>query len=164
MIRASKSSDITYEKNLTVTSPAFEEGGTIPVRYTGDGEDVSPALTLSELSPNAKSIALVMDDLDFPLRTYNHWVIWNLPVQEAIPEAIEHGERVESLDGAVQGIGYGRHKYRGPKPPFGTHQYVYRVFVLDTTLDLSANAGKKDLLKAMEGHVLQYGDLTGQYR
>lgn len=164
MIRASKSSDITYEKNLTVTSPAFEEGGTIPVRYTGDGEDVSPALTLSELSPNAKSIALVMDDLDFPLRTYNHWVIWNLPVQEAIPEAIEHGERVESLGGAVQGIGYGRHKYRGPKPPFGTHQYVYRVFVLDTTLDLSANAGKKDLLKAMEGHVLQYGDLTGQYR
>lgn len=164
MIRASKSSDITYEKNLTVTSPAFEEGGTIPVRYTGDGEDVSPALTLSELSLDAKSIALVMDDLDFPLRTYNHWVIWNLPVQEAIPEAIEHGERVESLGGAVQGIGYGRHKYRGPKPPFGTHRYVYRVFVLDTTLDLSANAGKKDLLKAMEGHVLQYGDLTGQYR
>ncbi len=152
------------EESIIITSSAFEDGGTIPVKYTGNGEDVSPELTLSELSPEAKSLAVIMDDLDVPFGVYNHWTIWNLPVQKVIPEGIEPGEVVASLGGAVQGTGYGKNRYRGPKPPFGSHRYQFHVFVLDNTLELGPDSGKKELMKSMEGHILQYGSIIGNYR
>lgn len=152
------------DKTISVTSSAFEDGGTIPVRYTGNGEDVSPPLTITGLSADAVSIAVVMDDLDFPLGTYNHWVLWNIPVLDAIPEAVSHGGTVDTLGGAVQGVGYGHNRYSGPKPPFGSHRYVFRMYALDTTLDLPETAGKKELLGAMDGHILGYGELMGRYR
>jgi len=152
--------------NLVVTSDAFENGGIIPVDYTGHGKDISPRLVLSDISPNAKSIAVLMDDIKHPLfKIYNHWIIWNLPVMQEIPESIPHGKYLEILGGAMQGTGYGRHKYRGPKPPFGTtHLYQYNVYVLDCRLELDVTAKKADLLKAMEGHVLQHGYLVGKYK
>lgn len=152
------------DKTITVTSSAFEEGGTIPVRYTGNGEDVSPPLTFAGMSADAVSLAVVMDDLDFPLGTYNHWVLWNISVTDTVPEAVPHGGAVDTLGGAVQGVGYGKNRYSGPKPPFGSHRYVFRVYVLDTTLDLPETAGKKELLGAIEGHILGYGELMGRYR
>ncbi len=153
------------EVNLRVTSSAFEEGGAIPIRYTGWGEDVSPPLEMQDLSTDAKTIAVVMDDLDFPLRAFNHWVIWNIPAGSSIQEAIPNGETVESLGGAVQGRSEygGKHYYRGPKPPFGEHRYRFQVYVLDTSLELSADADKAALQRAMDGHVLQYGSITGTY-
>ncbi|HKL79374.1 MAG TPA: YbhB/YbcL family Raf kinase inhibitor-like protein [Mobilitalea sp.] len=151
-------------ENIIITSSAFEDGGTMPVKYTGKGEDLSPELILSEVSSEALSVAVIMDDLDVPFGIYNHWVIWNLPVQEVIPEAIEHGAVVNSLNGAVQGKGYGRHCYKGPNPPFGTHRYQFHVFVLDCKLELSSYSGKKDLMKSMEGHILQYGSITGKFK
>lgn len=152
------------DQELSVTSDAFENGGEIPIKYTGRAEDVSPELKLSALSEEAKSIAIIMEDLDIPvIGILPHWVIWNLPVQTVIPENIPHGESLTSLGDAMQGIGYGRHGYKGPNPPFGSHRYQFHVYVLDCRLNLSGNAGKKALMKAMEGHILQYGSITGVF-
>lgn len=150
---------------LQVTSPAFEAGGLIPEQYTGYGEDISPALCLEGLQPEAKSLAIVLDDLDHPMPAYNHWVIWNLPVLQEIPEHIPQGETVNTLSGAVQGRGYGKHRYRGPKPPFRwSHRYRFAVYALDTQLSLPATARKREVLRAMQGHILQQGELIGHYR
>lgn len=149
---------------LTVTSSAFENLGVIPDRHTGRGEDISPDFELSVLMESAVSIAIIMDDLDVPWKSnFTHWVIWNIPAVAQIPEGISHGEAVLELDGAVQGVAYGRNRYRGPMPPFGTHRYQFHVFVLDTTLNLDSSCSKSDLLDAMEGHILQYGTLAGWY-
>ena len=154
-------------ETLIVKSPAFEQNGFIPKKFTGRGEDISPKLCLEKLAPEAKSIAIVMNDLDHPIRDYNHWIIWNIPVQETIPENIPHGEKVQSLGGAVQGIGYGKHQYRGPKPPFfmkKPHRYQFHVYVLDCMLTLESNARKAALMKCIEGHMIQYGSIKGQYK
>lgn len=154
------------EVNLTVTSTAFENEQIMPRRFTGRGEDLSPEISFGPLHEKAVSIAIVMDDLDHPIGAYNHWVMWNVPAAfETIPEGVEKGEVVSSLSGAVQGRSDygGKHYYRGPKPPFGMHSYIFRVYVLDCMLSLDAAAGKTMLLKAMEGHVLQYGTLTGLF-
>ena len=150
---------------LQVTSPAFAEGGRIPVAHTGYGADRSPALALANLCPEAVSLALTLEDMDHPLPAYCHWLMWNLPPRAVLPGDIPPGERVAALGGAVQGRGYGRHRYRGPKPPFHwSHRYRFRVFALDCALDLPAASRKRDLLAAMEGHILQQGQLTGHYR
>lgn len=158
----------TAVKALTVTSNAFVHEGVMPVRCTGRGENMSPGLDLSGISTEAVSMAVIMDDLDIPLvGVLNHWVIWNLPVQSNIPENIPHGRSVSTLAGAVQGIGYGKHRYRGPKPPFfikSYHRYQFHIYLLDCTLQLGSNARKRDLLKAMDGHILQYGSLLGKFR
>ncbi len=163
-IRRYNSFDLNIKENIIITSSAFEDGGTIPKKYTGQGEDISPDFSLSSVSPEAKSIAIIMDDLDFPMGVYNHWVIWNLPVMEQIPAAIPPGKKVEALYDAIQGKGYGKNKYKGPNPPFGSHRYKYKIYVLDTLLDLESDSGKRDLLKKMEGHVLQYGSITGKFK
>jgi Raf kinase inhibitor-like YbhB/YbcL family protein len=152
---------------LRVESGSFPADGFMPVRHTGYGDDASPELTLSGLSPDAQSIAVIMDDVDVPLvRVLNHWVIWNLPAESVIPGGIPFGETVDSLGGAVQGIGYGKHQYAGPKPPpflKNTHEYKFYVFALDSELTLGSGAGKEELLASMDGHILQYGVLTGKY-
>jgi len=105
-------------KELIVGTPAFEEGGLIPIQNTGYGDDFSPEMQLTGIDEKAVSIAVIMNDLDHPMPAYNHWIIWNIPVINIIPANILHGEVVEELSGALQGIGYGKHRYRGPKPPF----------------------------------------------
>lgn len=153
------------QTELAVKSPAFEEGGMIPVKHTGYGDDISPALELGKIAEGAKSIVIIMDDVDHPIKNYNHWVLWNLPVMVNIPEDMPHGERPGLYADAVQGRGYGKHRYRGPKPPFNwLHRYRYSVYVLDTALDISPNSRKKDLLVAMEGHILQEGSIVGKYQ
>ena len=150
---------------LTVTSPCFENEGLIPVDCTGYGADRSPELILNGLCQEAVSIAIVMNDMGHPIPEYNHWVIWNIPPMSVIPGGIPHGENVEILDHAVQGVGYGRNRYRGPKPPFKwSHIYHYNVYVLDQFLTLSGKARRKDLMAAMRGHILQHAVLAGHYR
>lgn len=150
---------------LTITSPCFLDGEQIPAVHTGHGQDQSPELILHGLCREAVSIAVIMNDMGHPVPAYNHWVIWNIPVMPRIPGSISHGSYVEELPGAVQGIGYGKHKYRGPKPPFHwSHIYHFNVYVLDCKLELTPAARKKDLLSAMEGHILQQAVLTGHYR
>ena len=149
---------------IIITSSSFEDLGVMHDIYTGRGEDISPAFELSGLMENAVSIAIIMDDLDVPWRSnFTHWVIWNIPVVAHIPERISHGRTVPELDGAVQGVAFGRNRYRGPMPPFGTHRYQFHVFVLDTSFDIDSSSGKSDLLTGMEGHIIQYGTFTGWY-
>ncbi|MBM3285482.1 MAG: YbhB/YbcL family Raf kinase inhibitor-like protein [Candidatus Aminicenantes bacterium] len=150
--------------DIKVTSTAFEEGGMIPRKYTCDGEDVSPPLAWTGLPEGAKTLALISDDPDAPMGTWVHWVLFNLPATEkGLPEAVPPDKELKN--GAKQGrndfrrIGYG-----GPCPPGGTHRYFFKIYALDTVLNLPAGATKADLLKAMEGHVLAQGQLMGKYR
>lgn len=150
---------------FVVKTPAFENEGLIPKEYTGYGDDISPELHLTGIDEAAKSIVIIMDDMGHPVPDYNHWIIWNIPVMPVIPAHIPHGKTVETLSNAVQGRGYGKHRYRGPKPPFNwSHGYRFRVFTIDCMLDLPGTSRKPALLKAMDGHVLQQAELIGHYR
>ncbi len=152
------------EMQIKLTSTAFEQGGMIPKRYTCDGTDVSPPLAWTAVPEGIKSIALICDDPDAPMGTWVHWVLFNLPANmKELPESVPPQERLET--GAIQGtndfrkIGYG-----GPCPPGGTHRYYFKLYALDTELNLQAGATKKELLKAMEGHILAEGQLMGKYK
>jgi len=150
--------------DIKVTSPAFEQGGMIPAKYTCDGSDISPPLKLQSVPDGTKSIALISDDPDAPMGTWVHWVLYNLPGDTK--ELAEDIPRVEKLDnGALQGMNsWPKLGYGGPCPPSGTHRYFFKIYALDTTLDLEAGATKKDVLKAMQGHILAQGQLMGKYR
>lgn len=153
------------KNQLIITSPAFENEAIIPIQYTGRGEDISPELHVSSIDENTRSLAVIMDDMGHPIPAYNHWVIWNIPVMEIIPGHIPHGPHIAELNGATQGRGYGKNRYRGPKPPFNwSHRYQFNVYALDCMLELPASSRKRDLLAAMEGHILQEGCLVGRFR
>ncbi|MDD4074605.1 MAG: YbhB/YbcL family Raf kinase inhibitor-like protein [Eubacteriales bacterium] len=151
---------------LAINCPAFGPDGRIPKQHTGFGEDVSPAFSIGGLKPDIASLAIIMDDLDIPvLGTLNHWLCWNIPAADRIAESMPHGATLP--DGTKQGIGYGKHRYRGPKqPPFIKKEHRYRIAVygLDCLLTLSSDAKKADLVKAMSGHVLAQGEIIGRYK
>lgn len=155
-------------ESLTVTSTAFCHEGYIPKRYTGRGDNISPELHIGGLSRDAVSLAVVMEDLDIPVvGICTHWLIWNLPVQDVIPEGISHGETVAELGGAVQGIGFGRNRYSGPKPPGfirKAHRYRFHVYALDCRLELAPVSKRRDFKRAVSGHVLQHGCLVGLFQ
>jgi len=149
---------------IAITSTAFEAGGMIPKKYTGDGEDVSPPLNLAGIPEQAKSLALICDDPDAPAGDWVHWVLYNIPagVRE-IPEDIGPDKRVAGM--GIQGRNdFGKIGYGGPYPPSGTHRYFFKVYALDTILNPEPSLSKALLLKAMEGHILAKGDLMGTYR
>lgn len=148
---------------LGVISPSFEYLGLIPDTYTCDGRDALVPLDIANVPAGAKSLAIVVDDPDVPksLRpdgNWDHWLIWNLP-----PSATSIREG--SLPGgAVQGKNsWGRNDWGGPCPPDREHRYFFKVFALDAMLTIPASSGKPELLRAMEGHVIGYGELVGRY-
>ncbi len=154
------------EQKLNVKSADFEDGGWIPLRNTGRGEDVSPQFELSGISEKALTIAITMDDSSHPLfPDFNHWLIWNIPVMKNIPSCIPKGKTVDTLSGAIQGVAYGRHIYRGPKPPFKwIHVYKFNFYILDCRLELPAKSRKKDLIREMEGHIIQEASISGRFQ
>ena len=144
---------------LTVRCPGIENGKFLP-DHTGRGRDLSPELILENLSPEARTLAVTLEDMSHPIKGFTHWVIWNLPATGRIPGAIPAGKT--TLDGGVQGVAYGLHRYAGPKPPRRTqHTYRFTVYALDCALDLSPASRKKVFLRAAEGHVLQRGSISG---
>ena len=149
---------------IKITSSAFENGGMIPAKYTCDGADVSPPLQWDTVPEGTKSIALICDDPDAPMGTWVHWVLFNMPAEAN--ELAENIPAEETLpNGAMQGVSdFGRIGYGGPCPPGGTHRYFFKVYALDTKVDLQAGADKRQLLKAMEGHILSQGQLIGKYK
>jgi len=149
---------------IKITSSAFAEGGMIPPKYTCDGRDISPPLGWDAVPEGTKSIALISDDPDAPMGTWVHWVLFNLPAEtRKLEEKIPPDKTLPS--GAKQGItDFGRVGYGGPCPPGGTHRYFFKIYALDTKLDLAAGAKKHELLKAMEGHILGQGQLIGKYK
>ena len=146
-----------------VTSPAFAPGEAIPGKYTCDGQDASPPLVWSDPPQGTQSFALIADDPDAPLGTWVHWVLYNLPAgARALPEAVP--PEAELPDGSRHGeSSWRRTGYGGPCPPSGTHRYFFRLYALDTVLDLAAGASKERLLQAMEGHILAQAELMGVY-
>ena len=148
-----------------LTSAAFKDGATIPGKYTCDGVDVSPPLAWSGAPAGTRSFALVADDPDAPGGTWVHWVLYNLPAD--VSELPENIAKVESLDlgGARQGRNdFRRPGYGGPCPPPGpAHRYFFKLYALDTRLQLKAGAQKKDVEAVMEGHVLGTAQLMGTY-
>lgn len=149
---------------IKVTSTAFTEGGMIPKEYTCDGADISPPLSWSGVPEEARSLALISDDPDAPAGTWVHWVLFNIPVDpNELPAHVPLDQTL--ADGAQNGVSdFGRFGYGGPCPPGGTHRYFFKLYALDTMLDLSGRVTKKDLLSAMEGHILAEGQLMGKYR
>ncbi len=148
---------------LSLTSSAFTSGQQIPSRYTCDGQDISPPLAWDTPPQGTQSFALIVDDPDAPVGTWVHWVAYDIPASARnLPEAIPAQAKLPG--GGMQGknswpnLGYG-----GPCPPSGTHRYYFRLYALDTTLNLDSGATKKEVLKAMEDHVLAVGELMGQY-
>ncbi len=148
---------------IKVMSGAFEEGGLIPKQHTCDGPNTSPALSWSGVPAGTKSLALICDDPDAPSKTWVHWVVYNLPPDlTGLPANLQ---KVEELDlPARQGVSdFGRFGYGGPCPPSGTHRYFFKLYALDTMLELSGRVSKAQLETAMEGHVLASGQLMGRY-
>jgi Raf kinase inhibitor-like YbhB/YbcL family protein len=151
--------------SLKLTSTAFKEGGTIPKEYTGDGKDVSPPLRWSGAPKGTKTFALICDDPDAPKKTWVHWVIFNLPAdQRELKKGMSSGKELSG--GVRQGTNDSRRTgYGGPYPPKGKpHRYFFKLYALDTKLDLKAGATKSHLLAAMKGHILAEAKLMGKYK
>jgi Raf kinase inhibitor-like YbhB/YbcL family protein len=153
---------------LKVTSPAFQSNGAIPSRYTCEGQDVSPPLAWSGATGNTRSFALIVDDPDAPdpakpQRVYVHWVIFNLPPNTtALPE---NASKMGLPKGAMQGKNdWGKAEYGGPCPPIGRHRYFFKLYALDTPVAGLKNATKADLERAIQGHVVDSGELIGTYQ
>ena len=150
-------------EKLIIESTAFSEGGMIPVKYTCDGENVSPPLKWNQPPEGTNCFALISDDPDAPAGTWVHWVVYNIPAH--VRELHEDVPSSQILpDGTVQGmtdfrsIGYG-----GPCPPSGTHRYYFKLYALDIILNINPGATKRQLLHAMEGHILAQGEFIGRY-
>ncbi len=144
------------------SSAAFDNESVIPNRHTCTGEDISPPLRWRHEPPGTRSFALLVEDPDAPRGTFAHWLVYNIPPEvHELSDGVPKRERLDS--GALQGtsdfrtVGYG-----GPCPPAGRpHHFVFRLFALDQPLNLAPGARRKELLKAMEGHVLDEKRLTG---
>lgn len=144
--------------NIQVSSNAFTEGGTIPVKYTCDGENVSPPLVWSGIPESAQSVVVIMDDPDAPVGTWVHWVLYDLSLDI---NALDEGEREVGVAGVNS---WNKPEYGGPCPPPGKpHRYYFKLYALDTELYLQSGATKADIEKAMQGHILAEGQLMGEY-
>jgi len=142
---------------MKITSPAFQEGGNIPSKFTCDGGDTSPPLQVAEVPSGAKSLVLVADDPDAPSGLFTHWIAWNISPQT---NAIAEGSTPKGVHGTND---FGKSGYGGPCPPSGTHRYYFKIFALDRELDLPAGARRRQLDAAMKGHVVAQGELMGRY-
>lgn len=158
----------TRDAKMELTSPAFEDGQTIPTQYTGEGKDLSPALKWEGVPEGTKELALICEDPDAPRdEPFVHWVIYNIPkAASGLPAAVPQKEQLpEGKRQGVNSFGDGRVGYGGPMPPegHGPHRYIFTLYALDSKLDLEAGLTKDELLKAIEGHLLAETRLTGIY-
>lgn len=145
--------------DMKISSPAFAHNGGIPAKYTCDGADVSPPLVIGDVPAVAQTLALIVDDPDAPVGTWVHWVVWNID-----PGAREIGEGKAPARGIEGRNDWGRNGYGGPCPPSGAHRYFFKLYALDASLNLPHAATKKDVERAMEGHIIARGQLTGLYK
>ena len=149
---------------MELTSAAFDAGAEIPNGFANDGDDVSPELSWSDAPKGTKCFVLIMHDPDAP-RTggFTHWVVYNIPSQT------NHIEENVSKQEQIPGVGThgkndaGKLGYVGPAPPSGVHRYFFRLFALDSSLDLGPGATHKQVSAAMRGHILAQAELMGTY-
>jgi Raf kinase inhibitor-like YbhB/YbcL family protein len=149
---------------LQLMTTAFRAGGRIPDKFTCSGENVSPALSWSQPPARAQSFALIMDDPDAPAGTWVHWVVYDLPAaKRELQEHVLPGENVSG--GGAQGVNdFSERDYGGPCPPPGKpHRYFFRLYALDTTLNLHGPARRQEVDSAMKGHVIAQAELMGTF-
>ncbi len=151
--------EVTKMGTFAVASPAFTDNGNIPKQYTCDGKDVNPPLVIENIPRGTKSMALIVDDPDAPMGIWVHWVLWNM--DPATKEIKEHSVPAGALQGRND---FRKSSYGGPCPPSGTHRYFFKVYALDTVLNIAASSTKQDLEKAMKGHILAEARTVGLYK
>ena len=143
---------------MKITSPAFEHGEEIPSEYSCDSSDISPELNIEGVPENTKSFALINDDPDAPGGTWDHWSVFNIPTHVT---KIERGREPDAVAGKNS---WGRTGYGGPCPPSGTHRYFFKLYALDTYLDLEEGSTKEDIEASMAGHIIDSAELMGTYK
>ncbi len=149
---------IIENTNMKIESSAFANDQMIPPKYTCDGQDVNPPLKISDVPEDAKSLVLIFDDPDSPSGTWVHWTAWNISPQT---EEIDEGS---TLPGSGEGMtSFGKNGYGGPCPGSGTHHYHFKLYALDTILELGPGSKVEEIEKAMEGHILDSAELVGLY-
>jgi hypothetical protein len=141
--------------NMKLSSPAFDNGKPIPTEYTCDGDDISPPLTFTGIPEKAKSLAIIMDDPD--AGGFVHWVVWNIPPNTT---GFSKGENISFPQGTND---FGKIGYGGPCPPVEKHRYFFKLYALDTVLNLNTGATKEQLENAMSTHILEETQLIGTY-
>lgn len=141
---------------MKLISPDFKNNEYIPKKFTCDGQDISPSLTVENIPNNAKSLVLIVDDPDAPMGTWVHWVVFDIPITNKIGE--------NSIPGKQGTNNSNPRNYGGPCPPSGTHRYFFKIYALDTMLNLKEGITKADLEKAMKGHILGKAELIGLYK
>lgn len=156
--RASKPEKFTNRMSaLQIASSAFSNNGAIPSKYTCDGDDISPSLVITGVPEGTKSLVLIMDDPDAPVGMWDHWVVFNIP--PSVSEIAE-GQEPQGIHGKGTS---GNLEYQGPCPPDREHRYFFKLYALDTELDLKEGVSKKEVEKAMENHILDRTELVGLY-
>jgi Raf kinase inhibitor-like YbhB/YbcL family protein len=150
--------DMNAASSISVTTPAFQAGGDIPAKFTCNGANINPELKINGTPNEAKSLVLIVDDPDAPHGLFTHWILWNID-----PKTTNIGENSAPV-GGIQGTNdFGKRNYGGPCPPSGTHRYFFKIFALDTKLDLKPSARRAELDAAMRSHTLAQGELMGRY-
>ena len=146
------------KEGMTITSTAFKNNDRIPSKYTCDGQGINPPLSFSDIPKEAQSLVLLVEDPDAPGGTYHHWSIYNMPVSTA-----EISENAKDLPGQQGITDFGTAKYGGPCPPSGSHHYHFKLYALDTMLEVSDKATFNELEVAMQNHILATAELIGLY-
>jgi len=152
--------------SITFESSAFADGQAIPARYTHDGKDVSPPLAWSNVPPAAVQLALIVDDPDAPVGTWDHWIVYKIPADRSdLPEGTGAAGRHVPTPLVEGRNSWGNAAWGGPAPPPGKpHHYHFKLYALDAPMDLPAGATKAQLEKAMNGHIIGKGELVGTYK
>jgi hypothetical protein len=146
--------------DFQLSSPFFAPGAAIPDRCSRQGGNTPPPLEIDDVPKGATSLALIMDDPDAPGGTFVHWLVWNIPTSTGRLDRDQDG----LPKGAIEGVNsWGQPGYGGPQPPSGTHRYYFRLYALDTTLDLLPASPREKLEGAMQGHIVAQAELMGTY-
>jgi Raf kinase inhibitor-like YbhB/YbcL family protein len=152
------------DSNLAIGSPAFTDGGLIPIRYTADGDNINPPLVISGVGQQVRTLVLIVDDPDAandpdgPGKTYDHWVVFNIPPKTRVIEEDSFPD-----NSVVGKNSSGKNSYFGPSPPNGTHSYHFKLYALSQPLTLNENVTKQDVEAAMEDKVIAQASLIGRY-
>ena len=151
----------TNEANMKLKSSAFANGGEIPSKYTCDGENINPPLEISGVPKNAVSLILIVDDPDAikPAgKVWDHWIVWN------IAPDVKNIDEDSIPENAIQGLtSSNKNVYGGPCPPDGQHRYFFKLYALDTFLDIPDSSTKKEVLDFINIHILEEAELIGVY-
>lgn len=150
--------NLTTTGNMKITSSAFQNGGDIPVKYSCNGENINPEFAITGVPTQAKSLLLILEDPDAPFGTFTHWIVYNINPTTTLIPANNYTEKAQLAQNDL-----GKLEYTGPCPPTGKHRYNFKLFALDTLLDVPAGAGKNKVAELAKPHIIDAALLTGLF-